>query len=197
MPPKPKFTCREIVDAAVELINEKGPEALTARELGQRLGSSVRPIFTVFQNMEEVKQQARREAQRQFESYVEQEVPGMPAFKQIGVQTVHFAMEKPRLFQLLYMRQPGDTPDFALYFHLNDTAALCMKTLQEDYQLTASQAELLFQQMWIDTFGMAALCAMRVCRFSEEEISRRLTFTFRALLIQVKKGEKESAATAG
>ena len=197
MPPKPKFTRQEIVNAAVELINEKNPDALTARELGQRLGSSVRPIFTVFQNMEEVKLQVRLEAQRQFESYVKQEVPGMPAFKQVGVQTVHFAMEKPRLFQLLYMQHQGDTPDFALYFHLNDTADQCMKTLRQDYRLTEAQAELLFQQMWIDTFGMAALCAMRVCRFSEGEISRRLTFTFRALLVQVKKGEEEGDATAG
>ena len=52
MPPKPKFTKEEIVAAALTLVSEKGMEALTARELGLRLGSSARPIFTVFQSME-------------------------------------------------------------------------------------------------------------------------------------------------
>ena len=54
MPPKPKFTKEEIVAAALELVSEKGIEALTARELGVRLGSSARPIFTAFNSMEEV-----------------------------------------------------------------------------------------------------------------------------------------------
>ena len=48
MPPKPKFTREEVVDKAIELIKDKGIEALTARELGAKLGSSARPIFTVF-----------------------------------------------------------------------------------------------------------------------------------------------------
>jgi len=47
MPPKPKFTREEVVDTAIELIKDKGIEALTARELGAKLGSSARPIFTV------------------------------------------------------------------------------------------------------------------------------------------------------
>ena len=54
MPPKPKFTREEIVAAALELVSEKGMSALTSRDLGARLGSSARPIFTVFNSMEEV-----------------------------------------------------------------------------------------------------------------------------------------------
>ena len=62
MPPKPKFTKEEIVTAALELVSEKGIEALTARELGVRLGSSARPIFTVFNSMEEVQEEVRAAA---------------------------------------------------------------------------------------------------------------------------------------
>ena len=61
MPPKPKFTREEIVAAALELVSAKGMEALTSRYLGAQLGSSARPIFTVFRNMEEVQQAVRRE----------------------------------------------------------------------------------------------------------------------------------------
>ena len=67
MPPKPKFTREEIVDAALSIVSERGVDALTARELGERLGSSARPVFTVFKNMEEVQAEVRAAAMRRFE----------------------------------------------------------------------------------------------------------------------------------
>ena len=45
MPPKPKFTKDEIVDAALDIVSRDGVEAMTAREVGERLGSSARPIL--------------------------------------------------------------------------------------------------------------------------------------------------------
>ena len=59
MPPKPKFTKEEIVAAAVEIVRQEGEDALTARSLGNKLGASARPIFTVFNSMDEVKESVR------------------------------------------------------------------------------------------------------------------------------------------
>ena len=67
MPLKPKFTREEVVEAALALVSESGIEALTARELGEKLGSSARPIFTVFQNMEELRDEVYKAAMRRFE----------------------------------------------------------------------------------------------------------------------------------
>ena len=54
MPPKAKFTREEVISAALEIVRANGEEALTARSLGEKLGSSARPVFTVFSGMEEV-----------------------------------------------------------------------------------------------------------------------------------------------
>ena len=54
MPPKAKFTKEEIIAAALKITREQGIGAVTARELGARLGSSARPVFTVFSSMEEL-----------------------------------------------------------------------------------------------------------------------------------------------
>ena len=78
MPPKPKFTRDEIVQAALTIVSEKGVEALTAKELGDALGASARPIFTVFASMKEVQDAVREAAMRRFESYAEQKLPGLP-----------------------------------------------------------------------------------------------------------------------
>lgn len=118
MPPKPKFSREEIVSAALDIVTGHGPSALTARALGAQLGSSARPIFTVFENMEEVSQQVRLAATRQFQQYVRREIEGVPHFKAIGMNMVHFAMEKPRLFQLLYMQGNPDAEDLTLCFSI-------------------------------------------------------------------------------
>lgn len=105
MPPKPKFTRDEIVQAALTIVSEKGVEALTAKELGDALGASARPIFTVFASMKEVQDAVREAAMRRFESYAEQKLPGMPLFKQIGMQMVLFGAKEPKLYQLLFMQE--------------------------------------------------------------------------------------------
>ena len=69
MPPKPKFTREEIIEAALQLVSERGMAALTARDLGERLGSSARPIFTLFKNMEEVQQEVRKAAINRFNDF--------------------------------------------------------------------------------------------------------------------------------
>lgn len=60
MPMKPKFTKEEIIDKALDYVSKYGIEALTARELGKCLGSSACPIFTVFENMEEVVKEVKK-----------------------------------------------------------------------------------------------------------------------------------------
>ena len=57
MPPKFKFTKAEMIKAALELVREGGMDALTARALAKKLGCSAKPIFGLFQNMQEVQQE--------------------------------------------------------------------------------------------------------------------------------------------
>lgn len=78
MPPKPKFTREEIIQAALTIVSQKGADALTAREVGEQLGSSARPIFTVFKNMEELQAEVRQAAMERFEARVAQTEPGDP-----------------------------------------------------------------------------------------------------------------------
>lgn len=197
MPPKPKFTRDEIVAAALTLVSQKGAAALTARELGQALGSSARPIFTVFKNMEEVQDAVRDAAMHRFEGYAQHPLAGdMPAFKQVGMQMVLFGAQEPKLFQLLFMQENQNAVSFDDVFgELGSTARLCIETLQEDYALTAPQARTLFENIWIYTFGVGALCATGVCHFSEEKLSQMLSTEFHAMMLLVTSGKLPPSPT--
>ena len=62
MPPKARFSKEEIVNVALDIVRNDGFHALTARALGAKLNSSARPIFTVFQSMEEVQEAVKQAA---------------------------------------------------------------------------------------------------------------------------------------
>lgn len=189
MPPKPKFTREEIVTAALELVSEKGIEALTARELGNRLGSSARPIFTVFTSMEEVQEEVRAAALKRFESYAEKAIHYTPVFKQVGMQMILFAIEEPKLYQLVYMSENAGATDFeGIAQRLGDVAQLCVDVIQRDYGLEEKEARLLFEHVWIYTFGIGALCATGMCQFSQDEIIQMLGQDFMAMLFYAKSG---------
>ena len=189
MPPKPKFTKEQVVAAALELVSEKGMEALTARELGDRLGSSARPIFTVFHSMEEVQEAVRAAALKRFESYAERAMDYTPVFKQVGMQMILFAMEEPKLYQLVYMSENAGATDFdAIVERLGDVAHLCVEVIQRDYGLNREDARTLFEHVWIYTFGIGALCATGMCRFSQEQIMQMLGQDFMAMLFFARSG---------
>ena len=171
-------------------MSQKGADALTAREVGEQLGSSARPIFTVFKNMEELQAEVRQAAMECFESRVAQREPGIPLFKQVGIQMVTFGVQEPKLYQLLFMQEHGEAANFDDVFgQLGGTAERCIDAICQDYGLDAQDARALFENVWIYTFGIGALCATRVCRFSPEQLGQMLSTEFQAMMLLVKSGK--------
>ncbi len=189
MPPKPKFKREEIVAAAVEVVSEKGIEALTAQELKNVLQCSASPIFTLFNTMKEIQDEVRIAAKERFEQYKVTAMSDMPIFKQIGMKMVVFGVQEPKLYQLLFMQEQRNTVTFEdMLDELGDTAKICIGAIEKEYKLTEAQAKLLFENVWIYTFGIGALCATKACRFSEEELSQMLTTEFQVMLMLTKSG---------
>lgn len=191
MPPKPKFTKEEIISAALKIVSSKGVEALTAKQLGEQLGSSARPIFTVFSSMKEVQQQVREATMKYFEAFSLKDIPDMPLFKRIGLKMVIFAKSEPKLFQLLFMQENEDADTFDdIYGILGDTAKMSISTIEKDYGLSTAKAKKLFENVWIYTFGIGALCATGACHFSERELSEMLSAQFEAVMLLIKSENK-------
>ncbi len=187
MPPKAKFTREEITAAALQIVREGGGNALTARALGERLGSSARPIFTVFRSMEEVQGQVRSAARELYNAYVEEALSenegDVPRFKCVGQQYIRFAVSEPKLFQLLFMREQEKMPDFQNILPLIETNYEgILISIEEEYGVDRQLSLRLYQHLWVYTHGIATLCATRMCGFSGEEIGIMLTEVCRSLL---------------
>lgn len=195
MPPKAKFAREDIIEAALCIVRERGIDALTARLLAEELGSSVQPIFTVFKNMEEVQEELKKAAKQVFNRYVGKAMEYTPAIKQVGVLMIRFASEEPKLFQLLFMWERKESENFTEHIgHLRQLTDMCLEDecvemIQKDYGVTQEEAQALFQQVLIFTFGIGVLCATRTCLFSEGEIEELLGREFISMLMYIKSGK--------
>lgn len=187
MPQKPKFTREEIVDAALKIAADKGIRALTSRALGAELGSSARPIFTVFNSMEEVLGEVRKAAFARFNEYSERVGEDIPAFKRIGVQMILFATEQPKLYRLLFMSEQPEAKTFDdMFANLGDPAVQSIDFIQRDYSLSHDDAMQLFKHVWIYTYGLGVLIATGMCSFTADETQSMLTCEFTSMMTHIK-----------
>lgn len=189
MPPKPRYSREEIAAEAFKMIKTDGLNALSARELGKRLGTSSSPIFSLFDSMDEVRSAARELAMQEFKEYVSDFREYTPAFKRIGMMIVSYGIHEPELFKLLFMQEHEESADFRTGMDdLGDMYDVCVELLKAEYGFKQNEAELIFEQLWTLAFGMGAMCAMKVCTLSEEEIGQRLGLSFASLMSFVKSG---------
>lgn len=105
MPRKPLFTKEEIVEKAFNFVRRKGMHALSARDLGAYLGCSSRPIFSVFDSMDDLKEEVRLKAEEFFRDYVKDSVNYTPAFKEYGKRLITLAQKERHLFFLLFLSE--------------------------------------------------------------------------------------------
>lgn len=194
MPPKAKFSKEEIIAAALQIVRESGIEAVTARELGARLGSSARPIFTVFDNMEEVLAGVEDMARELYKQYVEEGLKQTPAFRGVGLAYIQFAIQEPKLFQLLFMSEKSGANDVEHVLALIDrNYEAILKSVQDSYGLVREKADRLYRHLWIYSHGIAALCATKVCHFTPQDIGEMLTEVFTGLFMKIKREEKDDS----
>ncbi len=187
MPPKAKFTKEEIIEAALNIVKTEGFEALTSRALGTHLGSSARPIFTVFQNMDEVQQAVIESAKMLYKEYVDKGLTWEHPFKGVGTQYILFSVNEPKLFQLLFMTEQAQIPDLSGVLPLiEESYEKILLSIQNDYGINELLAEKLYHHLWIYTHGIATLCATKMCRFTGDEISSMITEVCTSILKNIK-----------
>lgn len=183
MPPKPKHTKEEIVAAGVEIIREKGFEAISSREIGAKLGTTARPIFTAFTNMDELHSEIWIEVIRRFEEYGRKITSHLSGFEKVGFMIVSFATEEPNLFKALFLH--GGKTLHSVEEHFNNMQSIvdiCFADIRKEYDLTEEQTRFLFDQFWIYTFGISTLCEMNLYHFEKQEIIDRLNAQVNATL---------------
>lgn len=186
MPRDFMFTKEQIINAALSLTREKGFSAVSARTLGEKLGTSSRPVFGRFENMEKVKTAIIEAANELYQSYRKKEIESgkYVPFKASGMAYIRFAREEKELFKLLFMRDRSkETINYA------DEMDELVNLVSEQVDLDKDKATMFYLEMWIYVHGIASMIATNYLEWDEELSSRAVTDVYEGLKLRY--GEKE------
>ena len=179
MPPKFKFTREQIVAAALEVTRKNGITGLTARGLAAELGSSAKPIFFLFQNMEEVQREVVSAANTLYQSYIKKGMADnkFPPYKASGIAYIQFAKEEKELFKLLFMRDRTDEKIEENREEIRPILDLIMKNLGID----ENEAYFFHLELWLYVHGIATMIATNYLEWDIEFIDKALTDAYQGL----------------
>ena len=190
MPPKPKFTREEIIDAAFKIADEQGVDKLTARELGNKLGSSPRPIFTIFKDMDELKREIKNKANDVLLEYLEEAEHYQPLYKQAVKEIIRFAVEHRNLFEIVFLSEDRKMINFeGMAVRYKDIIDRYFNLLKVDYQLTDRDVMVMFKHSCVYIYGIGVMCAENICTFTDEQLNDLLGEVFVAMLTYVRSGK--------
>lgn len=184
MPPKAKFTREEIVSAALEVARSKGIEAVTAREVGNYLGTSSSPVFVAFKNMDELLNEVYNSAVKEYSDYIADSVNYTPAFKQFGFRLIEFASTQPNLFKMIYKYRQGDKSYSKMIMSI-PAADFCVQTVMEQAQVNYEKARLIFEEVLLAGLGICYMIADNKCTFTEQDLNKYLGIAYRGAVLTV------------
>lgn len=175
MPPKVKFTKEQIIQTAVCIARESGYEELSARKLSAKLGTSTKPIFGLFKNMEEVRFEVIKSAYALYNEYIYNymQSSGCPPYKASGMAYIKFASEEREIFKLLFMRDRTKES-----FGKGLDADGILDIIRKNTGLDRESAEKLHIANWIFVHGIATMIVTGYLEWKDEDISEMLTLEY-------------------
>ena len=179
MPPKFKFTRDEMINAALKITRRNGLSGLTARALAAELDCSVKPVFGLFKNMEEVQQEVISSANKLYQSYLQEDMAKgkYPPYKASGMAYIRFAKEERELFKLLFMR---DRRQEKIEENREEIRPL-LELIKQNLGLDEEDAYLFHLEQWVYVHGIATMIATAYLDWDDEFVSRVLTDAYMGL----------------
>lgn len=188
MPPKAKITKEMILDTVLDITREAGFGCVNARSISSRLRCSTRPVFTCFENMDELKREFLEYAYEFYSQYVG-EFGGTELINPclvLPVSYIEFAKEEPNLFRFLFishmdlsMAEPGD-------FYREAGNEKRERIFSDAIGIEPERAREIFLDLFLYSHGIAVLAAAQKITLDRTRIEKMAANMLTALIRQEK-----------
>jgi AcrR family transcriptional regulator len=106
-------TRQAIINSALRLIREKGPNELSLREVARRIDYSPAGLYEYFDSKEDLIQAVCSEAEERLRAALESVDPALETEEylvELGLAYIRFARQQPEHFTFLFTRLESETP---------------------------------------------------------------------------------------
>ena len=188
MPPKAKITKEMILNTVLTITREAGFEAVNARSIAGKLHCSTRPIFTCYENMDELKKEFLNFAYDYYEHYVlsYKNSSNVSPYLILPLSYIAFAGDETHLFKLLFISDMDleitDAKEFYKELENEKKANLFSQTIGMDLE----HSKIIFLDLFLYTHGIAVLAATKKLALDRDKAEAMVTNILTAFVRQEK-----------
>ena len=179
MPAIKELSKEHIVKVAVKMVNDTGWDSINARSLAKKLNVSTKPLYRIYKNMDEIKEDIYKEISRQYDEFINSRIDNKKALITLCIAYVEFAQEYKNLFISLFLSNNLKWQNFenVLDEKWNQSTII---NLVNKHGYSFEEAKNLFMNLWLYANGLATLIATNDLVIDEKEILVRLVKTYKA-----------------
>ena len=180
MPAIVEMSKDHIVKVAVKMVNDNGWNSVNARSLAKALGISTKPLYRIYNNMDEIKEDIYKEISKQYDQFLTSRIDPKKVLLTLCIAYVEFAQEYKNLFISLFLSNnlKWQNIDNVLDEKWNQGSII---NLVNKHGYTFEEAKNLFMNLWLYANGLATLIATNDIEIDDKEILIRLVKMYKYL----------------
>ena len=133
--PKQRITKEMVVDAAFEIARKGGMEHVIVKNIAEKLGCSVQPIYSYCTNMEGLRTEVEQKARQFLQAYLEAHSDPQDLFRSTGHAYLQLAKEEPHILSIFVLQKRANVSSIEDLYQLETNPQVAQKDCRRfDYQ---------------------------------------------------------------
>lgn len=167
--PKQRITKEMVVDAAFELARQGGMEQVTVKNIAQKLGCSVQPIYSYCNNMAGLKKDVENKVRSFLQEYIAARIDNDDMFRSTGRAYIQLAKEEPHILKIFILQERKNVSSLADLYALEADPRM-PKFIANKLKISEKSAKQLHLNMLIYTIGLGTIFSISTPGIPTDEI---------------------------
>ncbi len=187
--PKQRITKDIVIAAAFEIARTSGMEQVLVKNIADKIGCSVQPIYSYCNNMEGLRQDVIQQACAFIRDFVAQHLDPNDLFRSTGRAYLQLAEEEPHLFKLFVLHERRGISSLEDLYEA-EASPHVPQIIAKALNISISQAKQLHLHMLIYTIGIGTIFSVTTPGISADEIYAQQESAYGAFLHWVLSSEE-------
>lgn len=181
--PKQRITKEMVVNAAFEIARKSGMEQVMVKNIADKIGCSVQPIYSYCNNMDGLRQDVIEKVNCFIQEYVTNHIDINDLFRSSGHAYIRLAKEEPHLFKIFILHQRSGISSLDDLYQ-SETNPGIAQFISEKLHISLAKAKQLHLNMLIYTIGIGTIFSVTMPGISTDEIYTQQEIAYEAFLKQ-------------
>ena len=179
--PKQRITKEMVVNAAFEIARNSGMEQIMVKNIAEKIGCSVQPIYSYCKNMDGLRQDVAGQVHCFIQKYVTTHINKNDLFRSTGKAYIQLAQEEPHLFKIFILNQREGISSLNDLYQ-SEAHPHIAEMIASELNISVKQAKELHLNMLIYTIGIGTVFSVTTPGISANEIYRQQEIAYEAFL---------------